>query len=105
MLALGRPNREQVMTVRASAATTLQALEMTNGNTLARRLREGAEKLAASEDASTLLDHLYMTALSRKPTRAEREMAREFLSAPSKADAVEDLLWAVAMLPEFQLIR
>lgn len=105
MLALGRPNREQVMTVRASAATTLQALEMTNGNTLARRLREGADKLAASEDPSTLLDRLYVTALSRKPTRAEREMAREFLGAPLQAAAVEDLLWAVTMLPEFQLIR
>jgi hypothetical protein len=30
-VALGRPNREQVITSRASAATTLQALELTNG--------------------------------------------------------------------------
>jgi hypothetical protein len=36
MTALGRPNREQVVTVRTSAATTLQALELENGSTLAR---------------------------------------------------------------------
>ena len=38
MTALGRPNREQVMTLRFSAATTLQALELTNGKTLYEQL-------------------------------------------------------------------
>src|SRR5262249_8040472 len=33
--ALGRPNREQVLTLRSPNATTLQALELTNGKTLA----------------------------------------------------------------------
>ena len=34
-IALGRPNREQVVTVRSPTATTLQALELTNGAELA----------------------------------------------------------------------
>ncbi len=38
MVALGRPNREQVVTTRATTATTLQALELTNGETLAKVL-------------------------------------------------------------------
>src|SRR3954449_6661358 len=46
MTALDRPNREQVMTVRSTAATTLQALELTNGATLDGRLKKMAQKLA-----------------------------------------------------------
>jgi hypothetical protein len=44
MTALGRPNREQVVTVRQSTATTLQVLELTNGGTLAALLKEGADR-------------------------------------------------------------
>ena len=47
-VALGRPNREQVVTTRATVATTLQALELTNGETLAKILHRGAEQLAAA---------------------------------------------------------
>jgi hypothetical protein len=42
-VAMGRPNREQVVTNRPSAATTLQALELTNGPTLSEMLPEGRE--------------------------------------------------------------
>ena len=45
MTALGRPNREQVVTTRPSAATTFQALELTNGETLADILKRGAQNL------------------------------------------------------------
>ena len=47
--ALGRPNREQVVTVRSTAATTLQGLELTNGETLAHILERGAKPLLALE--------------------------------------------------------
>jgi hypothetical protein len=43
--ALGRPIRDQVTTVRQTQPTTLQALEMVNGSTLAEQLRRGAERL------------------------------------------------------------
>ena len=43
--ALGRPIRDQVFTTREDAATTLQALELVNGETLAAELRRGAERL------------------------------------------------------------
>ncbi|MEJ7638881.1 MAG: DUF1553 domain-containing protein, partial [Singulisphaera sp.] len=41
LTALGRTSREQVVTHRESLATTLQALELTNGSTLADKLRQG----------------------------------------------------------------
>jgi mono/diheme cytochrome c family protein len=105
MTALGRPNREQVMTTRASAATTLQALELTNGATLANRIKAGAENLALEKDTKKLVDRLYLSALGRKPTITELSIANEMIGAKSSAAAVEDLLWAVCMLPEFQLIQ
>ncbi len=43
--ALGRPIRDQVFTTRNDDATTLQALEMMNGDTLAKVLRRGARRL------------------------------------------------------------
>jgi Protein of unknown function (DUF1549)/Protein of unknown function (DUF1553)/Planctomycete cytochrome C len=43
--ALGRPIRDQVFTTREDAATTLQALELVNGETLAAVLRRGAMRL------------------------------------------------------------
>jgi hypothetical protein len=43
--ALGRPIRDQVYTERSSEATTLQALELTNGPLLAQRLERGVQSL------------------------------------------------------------
>jgi hypothetical protein len=105
-LALGRPPREQVLTTRASAATTLQALELTNGDTLSKVLKKGAEKVLAQKPASNreLVMRLYTRALSRKPTPAELKLADELLGQSMQKDQVEDLLWSLAMLPEFQLI-
>jgi hypothetical protein len=106
MVALGRPNREQVVTTRPIAATTLQALEMTNGETLADILKRGAENLVAESGSKTskLIDSIYQKALDRKPNRKELALAREMVGDPARAEGVEDLLWAVVMLPEFQLI-
>lgn len=104
--ALGRPAREQVLTVRPSAATTLQALEMTNGETLTRLLQRAAERVLAEKPASNreLVTQLYAKALGRNPTIKELQLAEESLGQPVQKEHVEDLLWAVAMLPEFQLI-
>lgn len=106
-VALGRPNREQVITVRASAATTLQALELTNGAELSHILGRGAEKLLAEQNgasSSDLAKELYWTALGRSPTPKELSAARELIGQPAQRSGVEDLMWALAMLPEFQLI-
>jgi hypothetical protein len=107
MLALGRPNREQVMSTRPSAATTLQALELTNGQTLAEGLKQGAEKLLQGppRSAGELVRLAYTRALSRPPTGDEARIAAELVGTPARREGVEDLLWAVAMLPEFQLIH
>jgi hypothetical protein len=105
-VALGRPNREQVITTRASAATTLQTLELTNGDTLSKLLKQGAEKVVAEKPVANreLVTRLYGKALSRKPTGSELKLADELLGKKVEKETVEDLLWTLAMHPEFQLI-
>ena len=105
--ALGRPIREQVVTRRDSVATTLQFLELTNGATLDARLKFGAKKWLAKHAGKPdlLVKSLYRQALSREPTTAELKVAREILGDKPTANDVQDLLWIVLMLPEFQLVR
>ncbi len=106
MVALGRPNREQVMTARQSTATTLQGLELTNGETLNKIVKRGAEKWLADRKRSTgeMVSDIFVKSLGRPPTKKELQIASELIGSPAQAEGVEDLLWSVAMLPEFQLI-
>lgn len=107
LTAMGRPNREQVVTRRDSQATTLQLLELTNGKTLDSQLQAGAKRWLAHSGKSPeqLIRRLYRIALSRKPTAKETKVARDILGKKPTAETVQDLLWIVAMLPEFQLVR
>lgn len=104
--ALGRPNREQVVTQRTTAATTIQALEITNGQTLAALLTKGAARWTVNTRTSPaeLVAALYEHALGRLPTPPERRTALALVGSPVRKEGVEDLLWALTMLPEFQLI-
>ena len=92
------------MTTRQSTATTIQALELTNGATLAKLLKRGAAELVASHpDGRVLAEQVFRQALCREPTRNELTLALELVGTKPNAEGVEDLLWSVAMLPEFQL--
>ncbi len=105
-VALGRPNREQVVTHRPSAATTLEALELTNGPTLTAMLHEGAKRLAKqSTDGKALIESLFAKAIGRAPTAEELALAQGVVGETAKVQGVEDFLWVMVMLPEFQLIR
>ena len=106
LAALGRTNREQVVTRRDSIATTLQALELTNGETLDSKLRRGAERWfeQAGDDPGELVRRLFLAALGREPSSEEAAVARGLLGESPTVEGVQDLLWVVAMLPEFQLI-
>ena len=89
MRSLGRPNREQVVTTRPDQLTTLQALDLANGQILTSTLERGAANtLKASPKATPdeLVEWVFVRALSRKPVAAEREAAelRARRHAPSK---------------------
>lgn len=105
LTALGRPNRENVVTTRDSEANLLQALELTNGQHFDKALREGARKwLKQYPDFQSMISGIYNHALLRNPTKDEQLAAMEILGEDATIEDVEDLLWSVLLLPEFQII-
>jgi hypothetical protein len=102
MRSLGRPHRDQVVTTRPAELTTLQAIDLANGDVLAGYLQQGAKQIAHKTD---LGKWLYRHALSRPPTAGEHKIITEVLGSKPDAIAVEDILWLVFMQPEFQMIR
>ena len=107
LTALGRTSREQVVTRRDAIATTLQALELTNGSTLADKLREGGLQWAErhGRDPEALVRRLFRSALGRAPTPQELAASLDVVGTPITPEGVQDLLWVVLMLPELQLIE
>ncbi len=106
--ALGRPPRENVVTNRQEEVTLLQALELSNGKTLNEVLTRGAERLIRKHgsDNKALIEELYYAAYSRPPTDEETKRIMKKLTGPlSRKHALEDVLWAIFMNPEFQLIK
>ena len=70
------------------------------------RFTRGAKNLASREKAGKdLTDWLYRYALSRPPTVKEQAVLSEIVGDGRDPVAVEDLLWTVFMLHEFQIIR
>jgi len=105
---LGRPNREQVVTTRPEQLTTLQALELSNGEILARLLSRGAANVRERHpdwSGDEITSWIYQSALSRRPSTAELAVARSILGDPVTEEGLADLLWVVFMLPEFQLVQ
>jgi hypothetical protein len=108
MRSLGRPNREQVVTTRPEGLTTLQALDLANGQALFDTLTRGAGNLLRAHPRATpdqFVELVYTQALCRRPAKSELAAAREIVGTPARAEGLADLLWVVLMLPEFQLIR
>jgi len=108
MRSLGRPNREQVVTTRPDLLTTLQALDLSNGQILSDTLTRGAARMLKASPKATAeerIEELYLRALCRRPTSAELATARAILGDKATAESLADLLWALVMLPEFQLVR
>jgi hypothetical protein len=115
MTALGRPTRDQIVSMRPSELTTLEAIDLANGQTLADAIARGAEHLVERfhlsgessnpESTPALVRWLYAYALSRQPNAEELALAQDLLGDRPASEKIEDLLWSVFMLPEFQLIR
>jgi cytochrome c553 len=108
MRSLGRPNREQVVTTRSDVLTTLEALDLSNGEVFNDILARGAAGLIKSMPKATadeLADTIYLRALGHRHTAGELAAARDLIGSPPTPEGLADLLWVVFVLPEFQLIR
>jgi hypothetical protein len=105
---LGRPNREQVVTSRPDQLTTLQALDLANGEAVNQLVIDGASRLIElhrDKNAKQLVTMIFQRALSRPPNQTELQICTRMLEPDPSAKALEDVLWAVFMLPEFQHVR
>lgn len=143
MRSLGRPNRDQIVTLRPTELTTLEAMDLSNGQTLAQWLRFGAQRIireieskdsleksdesrsrVTNQDSNptianakalespkrerwrtTWIEPMFLQALARRPNQSELDAIYESIGDSLETEDVEDLLWSLIMLPEFQYIR
>ncbi|MES2920267.1 MAG: PSD1 and planctomycete cytochrome C domain-containing protein [Verrucomicrobiota bacterium] len=103
--ALGRPNRDQVVTSRPDSVTTLEAINLSNGPELAGLIREGAEKLHKNTNLKGMVRGVVRSSLSRDPSTEEMRIAGILLGDKPAVVDIEDFLWTVFMLPEFHYIN
>lgn len=105
LTALGRPNRETVSTSRESQANLLQALELTNGERFNSMLRKGAENWKLKyKSGDLIIKEVYKQALGREVKDNELKLAKKILGDKPATDSIQDLFWAIMLLPEFQII-
>ena len=105
LTALGRPNRETVSTSRESQANLLQALELTNGERFNSMLRKGAESWKLKyKNGDMIIKEVYKQALGREVRANEFKVAIKIVGDKPDTDSIQDLFWAVMLLPEFQII-
>jgi len=103
----GRPERILTSAAERQMDPTLpQALHVINGDTLNGKLMDPQGRIAAlARDAGSsadIVDALYLAALSRSPTAAEKQVLVERIDrVPDKRQIVEDLAWAILTSREF----
>ena len=107
MRALGRPNRDQIVTSRPRELTMLEAIELYNGQSFADLLSHGAEYWADQKFESTddMTATVFFEALSRAPTDQEMRTLRELVGESPQRTAIEDMLWSIVMMPEFFVVQ
>ena len=104
---LGRPNREQIVSMRPNELSTLEAIDLANGQAFTDLLGRGATNLLRRTwtNPEEFARWLYLSALCRQPAPTELKVALEILGPKLTEPGVADLLWAVCLLPEFLTIR
>ncbi len=107
----GRAPREIPCECERSVEVSLaQTLTLINGPTVADAIKHPqglATRLAASNaEPQELTRGVYLSVLGRQPTEAELQAADDyFKNIPTKAEAVEDLVWALLNSPAFLFNR
>jgi len=105
LIALGRPTRETVSTSRESQSNLLQALELTNGERFNAMIKKGAQTWKLKYvTTDRIIKEIYIRALGREALLSENQIAKKLLGNHPSNESIEDLFWAILLLPEFQII-
>ena len=106
--AFGRPNENQDPPCeRTSEATVVQVLHLMNSENLFNKVTSDsgrAAELAKSEKPpAELIESLYLSIYSRRPTEAETKIAVALFETEgaNRRKVIEDLMWAMLNTPEF----
>ena len=97
----GRSERVTACACERSGEVTMpQLLHLQNGESLGQKIRSGEGRLAAwlktIPDADKLIDELFLTAVARTPTAAERQTVQKLLAeGDPKEEVFRDLFWAL----------
>jgi hypothetical protein len=114
--AFGRADRVQTCACeRTTDGSVTQALHLNNGQTLNDKLRDKnsavGKWIADGMTDAAIVDRVFLAALSRAPTAAERDKFVTILAdaakdgEPARREAVEDFAWAVLTGREFLFNR
>ncbi len=105
MKTLGRPVRENVTSQRSTTSTLLQSLLLTNSALFHDKIQEAAKVwLSSRQSPIEAAEDLYVQALGRQPNKKEKRILRKQLKSSDPEEFLEDVIWSIVLLPEFQLI-
>ncbi|MCA9192342.1 MAG: DUF1549 domain-containing protein [Planctomycetales bacterium] len=106
MRSLGRPTRDQIVSMRPQELTTLEAIDLSNEATLAETFQAGGEYFVHQGLSSNeLVKQIYWQVLGRGPSEQEKQIALSAWEEQPNAEQVADFLWSLCMLPEFWFVR
>ena len=96
----GRPPRESACECERRADFSLpQALNLVNGGTISDAVADPKGRVAklvlGGKNDEAIVEDLYLAALGRVPTSAERERGLRYLGGGARATRAQDLLWAL----------
>ncbi len=104
----GRPNERMTACecVRSRATTLPQVMHFVCGETVIEKVRDKDGTLARLLGSKTgddqLIEDLYVTVLSRLPTKRERAAAKKYLTdSDNRTHGAEDVMWALLTSQEF----
>ena len=73
-----------------------------NGDLVWSRTRDGLNSYLSFTDNESLLNEIFLSALSRLPQADEREKLTQYLhDHANRAEAIQDLLWIIINFQEF----
>ena len=107
--AFGRPEREKTCECeRTAEPSVIQVLHLSNGDTINKKLAAKENRisklLADKAPPDRIVEEIYLSALSRFPTEAEKSKITRVVADAKESDIrplVEDVYWAVLSSKEF----
>ncbi len=107
----GRPARDMAYeSDRCSRATARQAMVLLNSQEIESKIASGTRVKRLTEPGradGAVVEEIYLSALSRLPSASEKQVALAHMArhTAARAEAIQDLVWAIINTREFLFVR